>query len=276
MEGWETVEEDCVFSGFLHDRGIHLVGEKVLDPLLPYFFFLSHGYPDIRVYYICIFNSFSNIAFKFYDSSCFLCYFLAFIHNLFWREILFRSNSSILQAHFGASYHHGYTHVESGVSHETELDSLQLSKVLFDGKKGCKNLGRVELVRKAIPYRNPTVFCQIFHSFLAKTSVFDAVEHPAKDFGRIADGFLLSDLRPLGVKIHRVHTQVCSSHFKGTAGSCAGLFEDKGYILSFMDSVAYTFFLHFFELCSFIKHISNLFRCKIQKGKKALSFEIYL
>ena len=148
--------------------------------------------------------------------------------------------------------------------------------MLFDGKKGCKNLGRVELVRKAIPYRNPAIFCQIFHSFLAKASVFDAIEHPAKDFCRIADGFLLSDLRPLGVKIHRVHTQVCSSHFKGTAGSCAGLFEDEGYILSFMDSVAYTFFLHFFELCSFIKHISNLFRCKIQKGKKALSFEIYL
>ena len=134
----------------------------------------------------------------------------------------------------------------------------------------------MEFICKPVPNRNAAILGKFLDSFLSKTSIFNTVKHSSQYFCRIADGFLLSDLRPLGVKIHRVHTQVCSSHFKGTAGSCAGLFEDEGYILSFMDSVAYTFFLHFFELCGFIKHISNLFRCKIQKGKKALSFEIYL
>ena len=58
-----------------------------------------------------------------------------------------------MQAHLGAADHQAVAHVVAGIAHVSEFQPGQLAKVLFDRQKVSQNLGGVELIGQAIPYR---------------------------------------------------------------------------------------------------------------------------
>lgn len=99
--------------------------------------------------------------------------------------------------------------------------------MFLDRQKIGQNLRRMELVRQSVPNRDARVFRQILHDLLPKAAIFNAVEHPAEDAGRVGDGFLLADLRAGGIEVDRVHPEVGSGHLKRAARPRGGFLKDQ-------------------------------------------------
>ena len=80
-----------------------------------------------------------------------------------------------------------------------------MSKLLLNGKKISKHLGRMIFIRQSVPNRHTGILCQFFNNFLSKATVLNAVVHPAQNPGSVRDGLLHADLAAGGAQIGAAH-----------------------------------------------------------------------
>ena len=108
-----------------------------------------------------------------------------------------------------------------------------MPKLFLHGQHVCNHLGGMELISKAIPYRDAGMFCQFLDDFLPKPPVFNAVKHPAQNPGGVCYALFLANLGARRIKVCNMHPQIIGRHFKGTAGSGACLLKNQRNILAF-------------------------------------------
>ena len=130
----------------------------------------------------------------------------------------------------------------------------------------------MELVRQTVPYGNAGIFRKLLDDLLAVSSVLYAVIHTAEHSRRIGDRLLTPDLRACGVKVSHVHTEIVSGHFKGTAGSGAGLLKYQSNVFAAQSIVCDPALLLVFELGSQIHEIQDLLRFIIHQFQEVSAF----
>ena len=110
-----------------------------------------------------------------------------------------------MHSHLAARNHQRISHVITGISHISQTDSFQMSKLLLNGKKVSKHLGRMIFIRQTVPNRHTGILCQFFNNFLSKATVLNTVKHTSKHACRIRNTFFLANLGTLRVKVGHAH-----------------------------------------------------------------------
>ena len=131
------------------------------------------------------------------------------------------------------------------------------------------------LIGQAVPHGHAGISTKLFHDFLPKTPVLDAVKHPSQHPSCVGNALFFPDLRTGGIEIRRPHTQIMGCHFKGAAGSSAGFFKNQRNIFAPQRIVGHAFFLFGFQLCRQINKPANLLRREIQQFQKVSVFQIH-
>ena len=257
------MQEDCFFLTVCHNLLRYFIWRKIFDSLRPYFVRLTHGYPYICTDDICIFCSLHHI-FRQSDggTGCF-CILLTLSYQFFIREILFRCTCHKIHAHLRAGNHVRISHIISCITHIDQFDAFESSEVFLNGQHIRQHLGRMIFVGQTVPYRNSCIFRQFFHDFLPKATIFNSFVHAAQDLCCIRDAFFFTDLGSLRIQIGGSHAQVMCRHFKRTAGSGTGLFENQCYIFPAQRVCQNSFFLFLLQICRQFQQICYFFRCII-------------
>ncbi len=99
-----------------------------------------------------------------------------------------------MQAHLRAADHQAVAHVVAGVAHVGKFQALQLADMLTQRQKVGQDLGRMVLVRQAVPHRHAGVLGKLFHNGLAVAAVLDALKHTGEHLRSVGDGLLFADL----------------------------------------------------------------------------------
>ena len=214
-----------------HQFSVYLIGGKRFNALGPHFNRFAHAYPHIGVYHIGVLYGIGVIA-QSDGSAGFGGNGLALFHQLRGGPVCLGGAGNKVQAHLGAANHQGVAHVVAGIAHVSEFQPGQLAKVFLDRQKVSQNLGGVELIGQAIPYRYGGILGQLVHDLLAIAAVLNAVKHAAQHLGGVGNGFLFADLAARRVKVGDLHAQIVSGDLKAAAGAGGGLFKDQGDVLA--------------------------------------------
>ena len=257
-----------------HQFSVYLIGGKRFNALGPHFNRLAHAYPHIGVYHIGVLYGIGVIA-QGNGSAGFGGNGLALFHQLRGGPVCLGGAGNKVQAHLGAANHQGVAHVVAGIAHVSEFQPGQLAKVLFNRQKVSQNLGGVELIGQAIPYRYGGILGQLVHNLLAIAAVLNAVKHAAQHLGGVGNGFLFADLAARWIQIGGAHAQVVGSNLKGAAGAGRSFFKDQRNVFAAQYIVQNACLLFGFQLGGKVHQICNFFRGVIQKGQKISAFQVH-
>ena len=218
--------------GVFHGGGVYLIGGEQAYSLCPYSIRLAHGYPYVGVDNVGVGGTLLYVLGEGDGAAVFRRDGTAGIHQLLGGEQrLWRAGGEV-KAHLGAGHHEGIAHVVAGVPHVGEVYALEAAQLFLDGEQVRKHLGGVELIRKAVPYRNSGVFGKLLDKLLAVTPVLYAVVHPAQHPRRVGYALLFAHLRGAGVKIGHAHSEIAPGNLKGAAGAGGGLFKEQHYVFA--------------------------------------------
>ena len=115
-------------------------------------------------------------------------------------------------------------------------------------QKVGKDLRGMEFRGQSVPNRNVGVFCQLFHSILSETAVFNSVVHPPQHSGRIFHGFFGADLRPCRTKIGHVSPLVECGCLERAACACGRLFKNESDVFTLQPGLLCARILGFFQI----------------------------
>ncbi|MPM78519.1 hypothetical protein SDC9_125530 [bioreactor metagenome] len=135
--------------------------------------------------------------------------------------------------------------------------------MLFDRQEIGDHLGRMPLIRQAVPYRYTGIFRKIFDCFLAKATELDTIEHAAEYFSGIFNGFLFAQLNVIFPEIFRMRPKIDGSHCKSSSSTSGGFFEQKGNVFAFQITVRNISFLQILQMRRKINQILQFFPSEI-------------
>ena len=243
-----------------------------MDSLFPYRIRLTHGYPYICINNICVFGSGFHILCESDGSARLSSILFALCYKLIIWEVFAASAGNKVHSKLGACNHQGITHVITGIAHIHQLDSLQISEMLTDGKHISQHLSGMILIGKTIPYRNSGIFCKLFYHILAKSAILDTIVHSSQNSCSVGNALFLTDLGSGRIQISTSHTKIMCSYLKGTAGSGAGFLKNKCNIFTLVIFGQLTCFFLCFQFCGQIQKIQDLLWCKIFQCQKVSAF----
>ena len=181
-----------------------------------------------------------------------------------------------MHAHFRAAHHQGVAHVVAGVAHIDQLDALEGAEMFPDGEEVRQDLGGMELVGQAVEHGHAGMLCQLVHDLLTEAAILDAVIHPAKHPGGVGDGFLLADLRALGVEVGAAHAQVGGGDLEGAAGAGGGLFKNQSDVFAHQELMRDAALFLRLEHGGNVEKMFDFRRRKVQQLEKMLLFHFVL
>ena len=219
------------------------------------------------------FYGFVHIRLKLQDSAGICGNIPAGSDQLRTRPVFFRRAGNEVHAHFRAANHQRVSHVVSGISHVDQFDAFQRAEMLPDRQEIRQDLGRMELIGQAVPYRDSGITIQVLHDLLPVSPVLNPVKHTAQNPRCIGNAFLFTYLAPGGIQIGTVHSQVISSDLKGAASARARFLKDQGDIFSGTAGMRHAGFFLLLQIRCQVKKTRDLFRREIKQFQELFFFQ---
>ena len=149
----QAVHEDrALLARLRHECRIDLIRGEQFDPL-GCLGFLAHGCPDIRVNDVCALHRVHILRDR-DRRSRFFCISARKFDKALLRPQLLRGDDREVHAHLSASDEEGVRHVVAAVPEEDKILSGDRSELFTHGQEVREDLGRMEIVRETVPYRN--------------------------------------------------------------------------------------------------------------------------
>ena len=267
---------DVRVAGGLHHLRVDLIRLHQADALGPGFLRLAHGDPHVGVEEIGPLHAFFHVVGEGDARARLFRNGAALLNQARLRPEGFRRNEADIHPHLGRTDHQGVAHVVARVA---EIGKAQLRQgfargVLQHGHQIGENLGRVELVGQAVPYRHARVLAQLFDDGLPVAAVFDAVVHAAQHAGGVFHRLFMANLRAAWAEIGDLRALVERAHFEGAAGAGGGFFKDQGDVFPDQGLLLAPGFFGGLELDGEVDQVLDLRRGVVQQFEEVAVFQV--
>ena len=180
-----------------------------------------------------------------------------------------------MHAKLSADNHQGIGNIVSCITEEGQLPSTDIAELFLRCHDVSEHLGRMEIIRQTIPYRDTGILCQFFNNALLVATVLDAVKHAAQNLRGIFQRLFVSHLGRLGIQECDTHAEISCADFKCASCSRRCFFEQQNNLFPLQIAVVNTISLQVLEFNREIDHVIDLFRREVKQGQKASSTNIY-
>ena len=155
--------------------------------------------------------------------------------------------------------------------HINQFSTPEVSEVLPYRQHIGEDLGRMIIVRKAVPNGNPGVLCEILDRGVFETTELYSIEHPSKNPRRILYVLFFAEMDVVFAEELRMGSLVARRNSKSTTRTRGGFLEDQCDVPSFQKRLIQTNPLFTLQVGGEVQEKFDLFRSEILQRQKTAS-----